>query len=78
MDKPKQYDLKAWLSNNTIVGLKIYYYQTGTDTADTDWEMESDSGKKKRVKASSVCGLVDYRNDWCAVFRLEPKYRDEV
>jgi len=78
MKKPGQYELKKWLYNNTIVGLKLHYYQTGTDTAATDWEMTPKEGRKKRVKSHSVKGLVDIRPDWIRVLQLEPRYVKEM
>lgn len=78
MKKPEQYDLKKWLWYNTIVGLKLYYYQTGTDTASTDWELTPKEGKKKRVKAHDVKGLVNISPDWIRVLQLDPRHVKEM
>ena len=78
MKKPKQYDLKKWLCENLIVGLKVRYYQTGTDTSDTDWELMPAIGKAKRVKARSVEELVDVKPNWSSVLQLKECYRVEV
>lgn len=78
MKKPERYELKKWIYGRIVCGLKLHYYQTGTDTAETDWEMTDTNGKKKRVKADSVKGLVDLRPDWVAVLRLQDRYIREV
>ena len=78
MKAPNQYDLKKWLCDNTIIGLRLHYYQTGTDTAETDWELMPETGKAKRVVSSSVCGLVDIRPDWIRVMRVRAEVKKEV
>lgn len=76
--KPENYELKKWLCENTIVGLELYNYQTGTDTAATDWELIPQDGKKKRVKSHSVEGLVTVRPDWIRVLSVTDIVAREV
>ena len=77
MKKPGQYELKKFLMRG-ISGLKLHYYQTGTDTSDTDWEMWDVNGKKKRVRAATVEKLVDIRPDWIRLLRLKDNLAKEV
>ena len=77
MKKPEDFELKEWLCRG-IVSLRIHYYPTGTDTSDTDWEMEDSNGDKKRVKGRSVVDLVDVRPDWAYVLRAKVHVRSEV
>jgi len=69
MNKPEFYELKKWLRDNTICGLKVHYYQTGDDTADTDWELIPDTGKSRKVKADIISRYVEVRPDWVSVLR---------
>jgi hypothetical protein len=78
MKEPQYYEFKKWLCNNTIVGLKVHYYQTGTDTSDTDWELIPQTGKSKRVKAHTVRPLVTLRPDWVRVLQINAEVRREV
>jgi len=76
--KPAQYELKKWLCENWVVGLRLHYYATGTDTSDTDWELTPSEGKPKRVKAHAVCGLVDIRPDWVRVLQVKDSVQREI
>ena len=78
MKKPNNYELKKWIHENIISGLRLYYYQFGVDTSDTDWELTPDQGKPKRVKAHTVESLVDLKPDWIRVLRLKPQYEKEI
>jgi hypothetical protein len=78
MKKPDNYELKKWLCDNTICGLKVHYYQTGSDTSDTDWELESTTGEKKRVRSHPIDKMVDVRPDWVSVLHVHDSVRREV
>lgn len=78
MKKPHDYEFKKWLCENTIIGLRIYYYQTGTDTSDTDWELMPSEGKSKRVKATTVSPLVEVRPDWVRILQVRDHVRKEI
>ena len=78
MKKPKNYKLKKWLCENSIVGLKLYYYQTGTDTTRTDWELEAQSGEKERVVAETIKPLVNVLPDWVRVLNVKDSVKEEV
>jgi len=78
MVKPEKYSLKKWLTENIVVGLRVYYYQTGTDTSDTDWELTPAEGAKKRMKSHSVIDLVDLRPDWVRVLQVKSFVIKEV
>ena len=78
MKKPARYELKKWLSENAVCGLKLHYYQTGTDTATTDWELIPVDGKSKRVRSDSVKDLITISPDWYRVLRLSERYIKEV
>ena len=78
MKKPTQYDLKKWLCENTIVGLRLYYYQTGTESSTTDWALIPIKGKPKRTKAERVRDLVDLTPDWVRVLQVKDSVLEEV
>lgn len=78
MRKPQHFEFKQWLCQNTIVGLRVHYVQTGTDTATTEWTLTPDDGKPKRVAASTVEILVEVRPDWVRVLQVKKAVRDEV
>ena len=78
MKKPSDYELKRWLCENTIVGIKLYYYQTGTETSDTDWELETINSEKKRFKSRLVKKFVDVDIDWIRVLRVKAQIVDEM
>lgn len=78
MKRPEQYELKAWLCKHSVIGLIVHHYQTGVDTSETDWELISQKGEKKRVKADTVEGLVNLRPDWCRVLRPRKEIMEEV
>lgn len=78
MKKPQDFELKEWLCSNAIKGLIIHRYQTGTDTADSDWELIPCEGKSKRVKACKVRDLVTMRPDCVRVMAVTDKVRREV
>jgi hypothetical protein len=78
MKKPASFTLKEWLCDNSIRGLIIHYYQTGTDTSDTDWELIPSEGKPKRVKADKVKDLVTVRPDWARVMTVTTQVVKEV
>lgn len=67
MKEPTDWELKKWLCDNTVVGLRIHYFQTGTDTSETDWELTPATGKSKRVRSDRVSPLVEVRPDWVRV-----------
>ncbi len=78
MKKPKNYDLKKDLCQDAIVGLKVYYYQTGTDTADTDLEVEFWNGKKIRDKASKIRPLIQFDISWGSIASVNHQTKKEV
>lgn len=78
MKKPIQYDLKKWLCEYTIVGLRLYYNQTGTETAETDWELMPSVGEPKRILAQIVQDLVVLSPDWVRVLRVKDIVRREI
>lgn len=78
MKKPTQYDLKNWIYEKGVSGVIVHYYQTGTDTADTDWELISLQGEKKRIKKSSVIGLLQFCPDWTRLMTLRKEFETEV
>lgn len=78
MKKPQDFDLKEWLCDHQIKGLIVHYYQTGTDTADTDWELIPSEGKSKRVKDHNVKDLVTLRPDWVRVMTVTDRVQREV
>ena len=78
MKQPEHYELKQWLASNTITGLRLYYYQTGTDTADTDWELTTKEGETLRVLASTVEPLVRVSPNWVRVLYIDGVYAREV
>jgi hypothetical protein len=69
MKKPTDYELKKWLCDNFITGLKIHHYQTGTDTASTDWELIPSTGKSKRLRDHTIQKLVNVRPDYNSVLQ---------
>jgi len=69
MKKPDNYELKKWLYDNFITGLKIHHYQTGTDTAATDWELIPHTGKSKRLRDHTIQKLVEVRPDYNSVLK---------
>lgn len=75
---PNQYELKKWLCKNTVTGLVLHYYQTGTESSQTDWELIPLEGKPKRVPAESICGLVELRPDWIRVMHPHDRVIKEV
>lgn len=78
MKKPDGYEIKKWLCSNVICGLKLYYYQTGSDTSATDWELESISGEKKRFRDYLVCRYIQFKPDWVSAFEVSKSVIDEV
>lgn len=78
MKKPENYVLKKWLCSNVICGLKLHRYQTGCEDSATDWELESISGEKKRIKDSFVCYYVNLKPDWISVLRVNNDVIAEV
>lgn len=78
MKKPENYKLKKWLCENIIVGLHIHYYQTGTESADTDWELITGEGKSKRINANLIKHLVNVKPDWASVLRVNNEIIKEV
>jgi len=78
MKKPQDFELKEWLCDHKTKGLVVHYYQTGTDTADTDWELIPREGKSKRVKDHKVKDLVTLRPDWVRVMTVTDRVRREV
>ena len=78
MKKPSNLEMKRWVCGNTIVGLRVWYYQVGVDTADTDWELVASGGGKKRVKRHLVENLVDVKPDYVRVLRVKKEVVDEV
>ena len=77
MKKPEQYELKKFIMRG-ISGLKLHYYQTGTESSATDWELFTEDGKTKRVRAEKVGKLVEVRPDWIRILRLKPHLTAEV
>lgn len=78
MNKPFKYDLKNWLYGRIICSLEIHYFQTGTDTSATDWEITDRDGNSRRLKSSTIAPLVDIGPDWVAVLRLKENFIEEV
>jgi hypothetical protein len=78
MKKPEYYDLKKWLCENTIVGLRVSQTVTGCDTMDVYWVLEPAAGVHKRVRDTTVQGLVDIHPDWIRVLDVKDKVRAEV
>ena len=78
MNIPKHYEVKKWLCENVIVGLKIHYYQTGEDRSSTDWELFPQEGKSQRWRASTVEDLVIFSPDWVRLFKVVDEVRKEV
>ena len=78
MKQPKDFELKKWLCNNLITGVKVHYYQTGTDTSDTDWELFSFEGNKKRVKMWAVQPLLKFDPNWVKLMQVKDEVVEEV
>jgi hypothetical protein len=78
MKKPQDFKIKEWLCDHSIKGLIVHYYQTGTDTSDTDWELIPRSGEPKRFKADKVKDLVNLRPDWVRVMNVTDRVQREV
>jgi cytochrome c biogenesis protein ResB len=78
LKQPQHFEFKKWLCNNIIIGLKIHYFQTGTDTSATEWELIPADGKSKRVTPSTVESLVTLRPDWVRVLQVKDSVRSEV
>lgn len=78
MNCPDRYELKKWLCKNGIKGLILHYYQTGTETSQTDWELIPLEGKSRRVPAESVRGLVELRPDWVRILSPHSKVIKEI
>ena len=78
MRLPENYGVKKWLCENTIIGVKVHYYQTGTDTSETDWEVFPSEGKSQRWRAGTVRGYVQFEPDWVRLFKVLPSVRKEV
>ena len=78
MKKPKQFILKKWIWNNGIKGLIVEYHQTGTDTAETIWELIPKKGKSKKVKAWDVQEFIDAKPSHASALRLTEEARDEM
>lgn len=78
MIKPIDYELKKWLCDNIIIGCKVHYYQTGTDTSDTDWEIFTKEGGAKRLKRDMIMHLIRFSPDWIRLFAVEDCILREV
>jgi len=78
MKKPQDYELKKWLSENILIGLELNYYQTGTDTSDTDWIIKSKNNGERTVRSGKVEQLVTVRVDWVRVIRATDAVQNEV
>lgn len=71
MKRPQHFEFKQWLCRNTIVGLRIHYIQTGTDTARTEWELIPMAGTSKKVSPEVVAPLVELKPDWVRVLQVK-------
>lgn len=78
MKMPQDYGVKKRLCEGIIIGVKVHYYATGTDTAETDWEVFFAEGKPQRWRAGTVKGLVRFAPDWVRLFEVLPQVRTEV
>ena len=78
MKKPVDYELKKWINERYVSGLRLYYYQTDTESSDTDWELTDTEGKTKRIKSHRVFQLVEIRPDWIRLLRLRDEFQKEI
>ena len=78
MKKPDNYEFKKWLTDNIISGVRLHYYQTGTDTSDTDWEFIPFEGKSRRVNADIAKSLVEFNPDWVRLCQVKDSIVREV
>lgn len=77
MKKPEHYELKKWLCKRSIIGIIVHYYQTGTDTSDTDWEIKTPSGSK-RIQKDIAQKILIYEPDWIRLMKVRPDIEAEV
>lgn len=78
MNKPKHYELKKWLCENTVKGLVIHRRIVNNDESETYWELIPTEGKSKKVKDNPVSSMVQLRPDWVRVLSVLGSIKREV
>lgn len=78
MLRPDEYELKKWLCNNIVIGLRIEYREVTSDTTVTDWVLTTVYGVAKRVSSRAIRPLVTVHPDLVSVLHVLPTVRHEV